>query len=124
MLLNTNAVHFCDTFFRHRAMFSKCLKKVSRNQKSGYIKIFYNNIRYFRSLHKMLKAVNALQIPITDRIPKLPTDRHFLFFIWYRTIHSESLKNSGNIGLVKSKPKVLEIISSINAVWCIYTYNK
>ena len=49
---------------------------------------------------------------ITDGIPKLPTDKYFLDLsnscigpFWSRNFYSGSRKNSGDIGLLKSKPK-------------------
>ena len=47
---------------------------------------------------------------MTDKMPKLPTDRHFLFLsesclYIVRLGQGASHKNSGNIGLFKTKPQ-------------------
>ena len=50
----------------------------------------------------------------TDRIPKLPTDRHLFRIVWNVLIYgllgpfSGSCKNSGNIGLLKKYPKATQ----------------
>ena len=60
VLPNTNAVHVCDIFFRHRAMFSTCPNK--KSQKSKFLISYGIFGEYFRPLHKLVQAVDVLQI--------------------------------------------------------------
>ena len=80
VLPNVNAAHFCDVFFRHRAVFP------SRNKKTS---LEFKNLAPSRWYTSLLVNISGLYISwcwlqkryrlqTTDRIPKLPTDRHFL----------------------------------------------
>ena len=72
MLTNTNAVHFCDIFYRLRlrALFSNCPYE---NQKSGHVRIIYGTFyKYFKPLRELVQAADVLQTTI------VPTDRHIL----------------------------------------------
>ena len=44
VFLNTNANHFCDIIFRHRAVFPSCNKNSVGNQKSGRVRINWTTI--------------------------------------------------------------------------------
>ena len=81
--LNANAAHFCDTFFIHRAVLSTCPKKtilkIINPATLGTIRIIYCTFsKYSRSLYKLEATHRVPTTATTDRIPELPTDRHFL----------------------------------------------
>ena len=81
VLPNANAAHFCDTLFRHKAVLPEETISKSRNPATlGTTRIIYCillvNITGLYLSWVKLNASHRAQM--TDRIPKLPTDRHFL----------------------------------------------
>ena len=101
----TYATIFCDIILRHRALLPACPKTVSKIKiltKLGWFRINYGIFsKYSKPLHKLVKALALLIL------------RHFLFLsdlcFLYDPFGSRTLfrscKNSGNIGLLKIKPK-------------------
>ena len=81
LLPNTNGVHFCYIIFRHRAVFPSCNKKAVLEIKSpatlGYTLPLVNISGLYVSGVGCRRTTDR-RTQITDRMPKLPTDRHFL----------------------------------------------
>ena len=65
VLPNTNAVYFCDIFFRHRAKFSTCPNKESRKSK---IQQLWNNLRQYTVLLVYISGlyINWCRLQTTD----------------------------------------------------------
>ena len=58
------------------------VSKIKNPATLGKIRILCRTFsKYFRPLHKLVQAADALQRTTTDRIPELPTDRLLIFSI-------------------------------------------
>ena len=115
MLANTNAALFSDIFSELGQCFRPAQRKSLENQKSRFVRIILDKYgifsKYFKPLHKSVVGCRRA----TDRQHSEITDRQTFFLdlsdSCLYVVHlglgpfSGSCKNSGNIGLLKSKPK-------------------
>ena len=120
MLQKVNAAHFCDVFFRYRAVFPSRNKKIVLEIKNpaplGSTRIKYLTfIKYFRHLHILVKAGARTQTDEERHNSKITNRQTFHRFVcnmfiygqfWSKTFFWKSQKKKSTLVYYRSKLKL------------------